>query len=385
MKYPKGSTKGRLLAAIAGLAHDVATRRSAFDRDRRLPDDLFAAMADAGLFRLWLPGALGGAGLSPPDFMEVVEAAAALDGSVGWLVGNGGGMARAGGYLPTGSARAIFADPRAFVVSATGATGRAVPTPSGFRVTGHWPFGSGAHHGTYFAAACEVDEGQPAGQGRIILVYVPRATVAILDTWHVSGLRATGSCDFAMADVDVPAEFTHDLQARPTADGVLYRLPSTSAFSFTVATVPLGIAAAAQSAFAALAAGHRRAGAAVPLAQRESIQSRLGRIAARTDAARAYLRATMTDLCTETADAGMASDGARLRFRTACALAGETAAAAVAACCDMAGAAAIFESAPLERCERDVRAAVKHVAMSQAVYSTRGVAAFGGDISAMRF
>lgn len=385
MKDSNDTAKGRLLAAIAGLAHDVADQRSLFDRDRRLPDGLFAALADAGLFRLWLPEPLGGAGLSPQDFQQVVEAAAALDGTIGWLVGNGGGMARAGGYLPAASARTIFADPRAFIVSATGATGRAVPTPSGYRVTGHWPFGSGAHHGTWFVAVCEVDEGQPAGQGRIILVYVPRSAVAILDTWHVSGLRATGSCDFVMENVDVPSEFTHDLQAVPTAEGILYRLPSGSAFSFTVATVPLGIATGARRAFTALAAGHRRSGGAVPLALRESVQSKLGHFETRTDAARAYLRATMAELCAETASTGTASEGARLRFRTACTLAGETAAEAVAAYCDMAGAAAIFESSPLERCERDVRAAVKHVAMSPAVYITRGVAAFGGDISAMRF
>jgi len=123
----------------------------------------------------------------------------------------------------------------------------------------------------------------------------------------------------------------------------------------------------------------------VPLAHREAIQSEVGRVETRTGAARAYLRATMTDLCAEVIDGGPASEGARLRFRTACTLAGETAAAAVAAYCDMAGAAAIFESSPLERYERDVRAAIKHVAMSPAAYATQGVAAFGGDVSSMRF
>lgn len=385
MKHVNSDEKCRLLEALAGLAQIVADRRNSFDRDRRLPDSVFAALAEAGLFRLWLPAGLGGAGLSPSDFLEVVEAAAALDGSVGWLVGNGGGMARAGGYLPASSARAIFADPKAFVVSATGATGRAVPTAGGYRVTGHWPFGSGAHHGTYFAAVCEVDEGRPAGQGRRILVYVPRSAVSILDTWHVSGLRATGSCDFAMAGVDVVSDFTHDFQAVPTAEGAIYRLPPISAFSYTVATVPLGIATAARNAFTTLAVGHKRFGGSVPLAQREPIQSEVGHIEARTDAARAFLRQTMADLCAEVAGAGAASEGARLRFRTACTLAGEAAAAAVATYCEMAGAAAIFESSPLERCERDVRAAVKHVAMSPATYITSGMSKLGFDVSAMRF
>ena len=87
------------LEAIARLAPLIAEHRAAFDSTRHLPDAVFNALAEAGLFRLWLPEALGGPQLSPADFMTVVEAASALDGSVGWLVGNGGGMSRIGGYL----------------------------------------------------------------------------------------------------------------------------------------------------------------------------------------------------------------------------------------------------------------------------------------------
>ena len=96
------------LDAIERLAPVIAEHRAAFDSERQLPDAVFNALADAGLFRLWLPEALGGPELSPDDFMTVVEAASALDGSVGWLVGNGGGMSRIGGYLPEPIARRIF-------------------------------------------------------------------------------------------------------------------------------------------------------------------------------------------------------------------------------------------------------------------------------------
>ena len=132
-----------LAAGVHGLAAAVAEHRGEFDSNGRLPDHLFEQLAALGLFRLLLPTSLDGPGLSPLEFMDVVEAAAALDGTVGWLVGNGGGMARAGGYLPAESAREIFDDPLAFVVSSTGAVGRAVRVPGGYSVTGRWPFGSG--------------------------------------------------------------------------------------------------------------------------------------------------------------------------------------------------------------------------------------------------
>src|SRR3954469_4620786 len=119
-------TSGRVsdyLDADARLAPVIAEHRAAFDSERRLPDAVFNALADAGLFRLWLPKALGGPELSPDDFMTVVETASALDGSVGWLVGNGGGMSRIGGYLPEPIAQQFFSNPRGFVTSATGAVG----------------------------------------------------------------------------------------------------------------------------------------------------------------------------------------------------------------------------------------------------------------------
>src|SRR4051812_50155492 len=113
------------LEAIANLTPLIEDHRASFDRERRLPDVLFRALAEAGLFRLWLPSAMGGPELSPAEFMQVVEAASAMDGSIGWIVANGGGMSRVAGYLPETIAADWFADPYAFIVSAPGAVGSA--------------------------------------------------------------------------------------------------------------------------------------------------------------------------------------------------------------------------------------------------------------------
>ncbi|PDT74776.1 hypothetical protein CO675_23265 [Bradyrhizobium sp. C9] len=65
----------------------IAEHRADFDRERRRPDAVVRALAGAGMLRLNLSKALGGSDIWPLDFMTIVEAAAALDGSVGWLVG----------------------------------------------------------------------------------------------------------------------------------------------------------------------------------------------------------------------------------------------------------------------------------------------------------
>jgi alkylation response protein AidB-like acyl-CoA dehydrogenase len=114
---------------------------------------VFSRPKKAGLFRLLLPRRLGGPELSPADFTMVVEAAARLDGSVGWVVGNGAGASRIAGYIEDGAARALLGTPGAFMVTATGAVGQAAPTDGGYRVSGRWPFGSGLSSAT-LSLAC---------------------------------------------------------------------------------------------------------------------------------------------------------------------------------------------------------------------------------------
>jgi alkylation response protein AidB-like acyl-CoA dehydrogenase len=63
------------LDAIEKLAPLVEEHRASFDRDCKLPETVFRALAEAGLFRLWLPAAMGGPELAPIEFMRVVEAA----------------------------------------------------------------------------------------------------------------------------------------------------------------------------------------------------------------------------------------------------------------------------------------------------------------------
>lgn len=359
----------------------LAEQSGRFDADRRLSDEAFRALSEAGFFRLLLPAQLGGCGLSPLDFMTVVEHAAAFDGTIGWLVGNGGGMSRAGGYLTLEAAQKVFASPSAFVASSTGAIGKAVPEKGGYRITGRWPFASGAPHATTFAPLCEICD----GSGRIVLAFLPRGAVNLIDNWHVSGMRGSGSWDFEADNVFLPAEFVCDLQPDPTQAGIVYRLPGVSAFVWTVATVPLGIAKGAIDALISVSAGHRRLGVSVPVAERELVQAQIGRCLAMCRAADAYMRSTMSALCASVESGDSDLVAARINFRLACSHATEVAMGVVLRVNDLIGARAIAESQPFERRERDVRAAAKHIAMSAEQFVIGGRHALGGDISGASF
>ena len=382
-RQDSATTAADLCERLRELAPTVAGQRANFDAGGQLPDALFRALAGLGMFRLWLPADLGGCELSAFDFMDVVEEASALDGAIGWLVGNGGGMGRVGAFLTEGRAREIFDDPNAFVVSGTAGVGRAVPVEGGYRVSGRWPFGSGSPHATWFTPFCEIEE---AGErtGRIVNPVVPRADVILHDNWQVSGLCGTGSGDFELQNVFVPDHFVHPQQPEPTRPNTLYRLPTGSIYPWTVATVPIGLARGALREFVAIAGQRKRRSDTLPLAEHELVQSDVGRIEARLSASRAYMRQAMADLL-EAVESGADLVPARVRLRLACSFASEGSLWAIGLLTEIAGAISIFRSCPLERYERDARAAAKHIAMSPAAYVAGGKLLLGQDLSGTRF
>jgi len=373
------------LTALHALAPLVAEHRETFDRQRRIPDPVFEALADAGLFRLWLPKALGGPELSPLEFMTVIEAASALDGTVGWLIGNGAGMSRAGGYLPASVAGEWFSDPRAFMVSATGAVGTAIPVEGGYRVSARWPFGSGAPHATHFMGLASV-KGEDGRDQPPICCYLTRDQVTLHDTWHVSGLRGTASWDFEAQEAFVPTNRTHPfLDHQPTQPGLLYRIPPLSIFPASISALPLGIARGAIGTFAQLASRKSRQGTGALLSEREIVQATVGRAVATYRAARAFLAEAMNELMAAVGSGGDQLVRARIEFRTSCAHAAESALRIVDSLAAEAGTAAIFEASPLERAIRDVHTAVKHVAMTPNTYIVAGRLGLGLDPGAGRF
>ena len=60
------------------------------EAERELPRPLFEILADAGLFRMLIPGSLGGRELDLPTYIRVIEALGRADASTGWVINQGG-------------------------------------------------------------------------------------------------------------------------------------------------------------------------------------------------------------------------------------------------------------------------------------------------------
>jgi indole-3-acetate monooxygenase len=150
-----------LLGAARALLPRIRAAAEGGERERRLPVSLVRDLADAGLFRMFLPPSLGGVAVDPLTRFEVIEAVATADAATAWCLEIGSGLAwMVGGWLREDVARAILCGhPYDLVCGAVAvARGRARRVPGGYRLDGRWPWGTGCTHSTWIAGAGIVGE-----------------------------------------------------------------------------------------------------------------------------------------------------------------------------------------------------------------------------------
>src|SRR3954452_4436477 len=284
-----------VVAAARDLASDARARAPETERERRLADGLVEAMADAGLFRLCVPQYAGGVEASAAELVACCEEIARGDGAPAWCIATLGTTGLLAGFFPEESAREVYASPRSIAGGVVAPRGRAVAVEGGYRVNGRWPFASGCRHADWLLGGCVVEDG---GEVRMLANGMPDATlmmarageVVIHDTWHVSGLRGTGSHDIEMSDVFVPAERAASLFTdTPVATGPLFAFPLFGLLALCIGGVSLGLARGALDDLAELAAAQKPLGSRRTLAERAVAQTETAQAEAALRSARAFL------------------------------------------------------------------------------------------------
>ena len=71
------------------LLDEVRKRRQEFEDQQYISHDIIESFKDVGVYRAMVPKALGGDERSPMEFLQMVEAMAAADGSAGWVASFG--------------------------------------------------------------------------------------------------------------------------------------------------------------------------------------------------------------------------------------------------------------------------------------------------------
>ena len=377
-----GEVTGPLLNSVRAVAPLIRDYADEAERNHRLSPPVVCALADAGVFRMGMPTALGGLEVSPLTFYRVVEEAARLDGSTGWCVFIGGAAALTGAYLSDEAAHDIFGrDPLVVTAGSVAPVGKATVCTGGYVVTGRWPYASGCQHSSWMFGACQVTEGDrtrltTAGIPEVRLIYVPTDRVKIHEeTWDVSGLVGTGSHDFSIDGAFVPDGYTWPLGPGMTLgkhyDGPLYRFPLVGVYRLPVSAVALGIAQGAIETGMEMAESKSAVVGKGPLRDQPVIQARIAEAVALVGSGRAWLHAAVQEAWDATTK-GSVSLRARAELLLAALNATRRAAEAVQSVYIMAGGSANYRRSSLQRSLRDVHAVTQHVGVAPQQWEEAG-------------
>ncbi len=351
--------------------------REESERNRSMPAALARAMAESGLFRVWVPKALGGFEADIETNLRVVEEVSKTDGAAGWnvMIAGTGGMFSA--YLPPEGGREVYSDPNVITAGALAPKGRAVAENGGYRLTGRWPLASGCMNASWMGGGSfVVEDGAPRmvnGIPDLRIFMLPKSEATIIDTWNSAGLRGTGSHDFQVDDIFIPENHTFALlNGQPYYDGPLYRASISNVFSPPVAAVALGIARAALNEFAALASGKMPVFTTTVLRDRPTVQAQVGRAEALVRSARALLFEVTGSLWESMCAGEPITDEQQVMTRVACANAAKSCAEAVTMVYTMGGATSVYETSKLARCFRDVHVVTQHIAVQEQLFERTG-------------
>jgi alkylation response protein AidB-like acyl-CoA dehydrogenase len=379
------------LDAARELAPTIRSHAGQIERDRELPRQLFEALSAAGLFKLLIPRAVGGAEIDLPTYVRVMEELGKADASAAWVVNQCAVFATYAARMPREIARLIWIEsPSSVVANTPVATAEAVVVPGGYRVTGRQGFSSGCRHAAWLAARALIQEnGKPRlidGQPEERYLFVPAAEAELLDTWRVRGMRGTGTHDFVVNDVFVPAERSVLQAGGPLFEnGPLYQFPRRLLFASGDAAVALGTARACLNEFFELAGAKTPRSMQAPLRDQPVIQAMVGRGEAQWRSARAFLSEAVEDIWSEANSTGALGAERRATLRLATTHAIRSAVEIVDAVYNACGVTAIFEGDPIQRHFQDIHVISQHTQGRLAHYELVGKHALGMKVDPSRF
>lgn len=223
-------TQAELAAAAEKLAPLVRENAERSEELRDPVPEVVEALRGAGLHKMYRPRRYGGYGLDWGPHFTVSERLARECGSTGWLVSLVfSHVMFVGRFLPEAQDE-FFASAGDDAVLATGSAGGGAihRDGSGWQLTGRWAFVSGVNVASGVMVTARED---PEGGISHFALLLP-GEYQVHDTWHVEGLRGTGSHDVSADQVLVPArrvvtieEFASmDPPGAPIAESYVHRV-----------------------------------------------------------------------------------------------------------------------------------------------------------------
>jgi alkylation response protein AidB-like acyl-CoA dehydrogenase len=363
-----------VLAAVRALEAQIRASAPAIEAERRLPPALARDLMEAGVFRMGVPRAYGGAEIDPLGQVRVVEELARIEGSVGWLsmISSAGSFLAA--FLEPDTAHHFFGGVTSVLAGQIRPPQRADLVEGGYRLSGTFHFNSGCQHASLVVCGCFIHEnGVLRRHGRnpeFRALLIPIDEVQIVDVWDTTGMRGTGSNDVVVKDVFVPFAHGTTMLEPPHTPGPLYAFPPL--FLVSHAGVPLGIARSALD-FVEELCGHKSGLAPRTLMRDDSVvQETIAWAEAHLGAARSYVYDTLRDLWATLGKLDKPSPRQRAQYRMMITYSHQAAKQIITTLYDTAGTSSIFRTGRLDRDLRDILTACQHRVVHLKMYRPAG-------------
>ncbi|MSO66032.1 MAG: acyl-CoA dehydrogenase [Alphaproteobacteria bacterium] len=190
-----------LLERAKAMVPRLRAEALATERRRTLSAEIMQELFANGFLRIFQPVRFGGYEMDWGTQYEIGRVLARGCPSTAWIVGIVGTHSAYVARFPAEAQEEVWAKSSDILIS-TGSvqkTGTVTKVPGGYRLNGTWGFASGVDHSAWGMVAGRI-EGE--AEGRQFLF--PRVDFVVDDTWHVAGMKGTGTKDIDVKNAFVP-------------------------------------------------------------------------------------------------------------------------------------------------------------------------------------
>jgi alkylation response protein AidB-like acyl-CoA dehydrogenase len=353
------------VTVVESLIPLIIELRHTTENDRRIADPIVQALRKSDLCRMLLDTGAPPQ-YTPEEWLRVLETLAGAEASVSWLIWNTNLPCFWIRFMDDAGRARVFGDSRRLFAGSTRPTGRAVATQGGFRLSGRWSLVSGCELADYvYLLSLVHEDGVPRmlapGQPDLRGFFVPKGRYTILDTWHVGGLRGSGSHDVVVDDVFVPVEDSFAPAPPVASNSPLSRLPIAPMMIAGIGAQFLGMARAAMAVTIEILRNKVSVDPGMSIRERPGVLADIASYRAAVAAAGSHLHASMEAMWDK-----VRHQLPTVEDRAALYSAGLHAAAVARACVvamhAAAGTTALYVDCPLERSIRDLQTMERHIA-----------------------
>lgn len=355
-----------VLPDVMALVDEVANASDRIEEARSLPNDLVAKLKAAGAFRALIPAKYGGLETRFEDYVHVIQALAQADASTAWCVNQAAVIGITSLWLDEHSIREIWADPDTSVANGPPFKASISAQDDGYLLDGHWGFSSGCQHSVWMMATAKCTEG-----GYRIAYFRP-SEAEFIDNWQVAGLRGTGSFEFRIHNLTVPADKVGDMMEPATHIADITLMPNGLLFATSFAAVALGLAKGALQDVIDLAQGKIPRWTSVKVKDDPDVQRFVGKATARWRAADSYLHRTLERAFAELRETGEVTHDMRGEMRMAGTHVILECAEVVELAYKISGSTGIYQDQLLQRRFQDMHVMTQHVQSREGYFAALG-------------